>query len=167
MKATILAPNGRLPAALLTVVALVCAALAWWWGGAGNGAQTPFWLGAAAIALGTLSAAWMLVMIGIQQQQLQRQERESARARKGERAMEQAQQYANRTRELLVAALDALPIGIAIYDRQDRQVIRNRCLGEMFPGLFTVGGTGESYESVLRRMLDKGLLAEPMDDKDA
>ena len=167
MKATTLAPNGRLPAALLTAAALVCAALAWSWGGAGDGTQMPFWLGAAGIALGTLSAAWMLVIIGSQQRQLQRQALESARAREDERAMEQAQQYANRTRELLVAALDALPIGISIYDRQDHQVIRNRCLGDMFPGLFKDGGTGEPFESVLRRMLDMGLLAEPIDDKDA
>ena len=167
MKATTLAPNGRLPAALLTAAALVCAALAWSWGGAGDGTQMPFWLGAAGIALGTLSVAWMLVIIGSQQRQLQSQALESARAREDERAMEQAQQYANRMRELLVAALDALPIGISIYDRQDHQVIRNRCLGDMFPGLFKDGGTGEPFESVLRRMLDMGLLAEPIDDKDA
>ena len=167
MKATRLAAIGPIPAAMLAVAAALCEAMAWPWIGASGGGDTPHWLGAAGIALGALSAIWMLAIIHQKQQLLRRHDREAARAREHERAMEQAQQYANRTRELLVAALDALPIGIAIYDRQDRQVIRNRCLGEMFPGLFTVGGTGESYESVLRRMLDKGLLAEPIDDKDA
>ncbi len=167
MKAPRLAATSPIPAALLAIAALLCEAVAWSWVGETRAGGTALWLGAAGAGLGMLSAVWMLSIIHLHQQQLRRHDQEAARVREHERAMEQAQQYANRTRELLVAALDALPIGIAIYDRQDRQVIRNRCLGEMFPALFHDGGTGETYESLLRRMVDMGLVAAESTDKEA
>ena len=152
---------------MLAISAVLCEAMAWSRVDENHAGESTIWLGAAGIVLGVLSATWMLAIIHLNQQQQARHYREAARAREHERAMEQAQQYANRTRELLVSALDALPIAIAIYDKQDRQVIRNRCLSEMFPGLFTDGESGETFESVLRRVLDMGLLAEPIADKDA
>lgn len=47
----------------------------------------------------------------------------------------QALQRARRDRELLVAALDMLPIGLAIYDQRDRRVLHNRFLGGLISGL--------------------------------
>jgi diguanylate cyclase (GGDEF)-like protein len=47
----------------------------------------------------------------------------------------QALQRARRDRELLVAALDMLPIGLAIYDQRDRRVLHNRFLGQLVTGL--------------------------------
>jgi diguanylate cyclase (GGDEF)-like protein len=47
----------------------------------------------------------------------------------------QALQRARRDRELLVAALDMLPIGLAIYDQRDRRVLHNRFLGQLISGL--------------------------------
>ena len=151
---------------MLAIAALLCEVIAWSRVDTNHAADTTLWLRAAGVGLGVLAVAWMLAIIHWHQQQMQRHHREAARAREHERAMEQAQQYANRTRELLVAALDALPIGIAIYDKQDRQVIRNRCLGQMFPDLFRDGGTGETYESLLRRMVDMGLVAGDNTDKE-
>lgn len=47
----------------------------------------------------------------------------------------QALQRARRDRELLVAALELLPIGLAIYDQRDRRVLHNRFLGRLITGL--------------------------------
>jgi len=53
----------------------------------------------------------------------------------GDADLAQALQRARRDRELLVAALDMLPIGLAIYDQRDRRVLQNRFLGRLIPGL--------------------------------
>lgn len=47
----------------------------------------------------------------------------------------QALQRARRDREMLVAALDMLPIGLAIYDQRDRRVLHNHFLGQLITGL--------------------------------
>ena len=68
---------------------------------------------------------------------------------------------------LLVAALDALPIAIAVYDQDDRQIIRNRRTEAMFPGVFDGLPLGLSFEQVLRRVLDSGHLVETIVDREA
>lgn len=62
---------------------------------------------------------------------------------------------------LLIEALDALPIAITIYDQEDRQVIRNRHTDAMFPGAFDGAPMGMSFEEVMRRVLDLGLMVAP------
>ncbi len=47
----------------------------------------------------------------------------------------QALQRARRDRDALVAALDMLPIGLAIFDPRDRRVLHNRFLDQLIPGL--------------------------------
>lgn len=53
----------------------------------------------------------------------------------GDADLAQALQRARRDRELLVAALDMLPIGLAIYDQRDRRVLHNHFLGGLITGL--------------------------------
>jgi len=150
-------------AVLLALAGLACVLLAWWRVGATAASTSALVLGlggtfAMVLALGWL---WRIALTG--QHEMHRARIAAGRAFDSEKAMQQAQLEAERANALLVNALDALPIGIAIYDAQDRQVIRNRCLGQMFPGMFTEGTTGDTLESVLRRELALGLLAEPID----
>jgi diguanylate cyclase (GGDEF)-like protein len=77
-----------------------------------------------------------------------------------ETAMKQARQDAEQAHSLLANALDALPIGIVIYDADNRELIRNRCLADMFPELFPAGAGPDSRETALRRELALGLLAD-------
>lgn len=155
------------PAAWLTLVGLLLEVLAWVWAYQVQSGITPLIIGCIGIVLWAVAMVMLLLSNQATQSQLRHRSLEAKRAVEHNQSMEKALLYANRTRELLISALDALPIGIAIYDQQDRQVIRNRCLGEMFPGLFKEGSTGESLESVLRRVLDMGLLAQPVDDPQA
>lgn len=81
-----------------------------------------------------------------------------------ETAMQQARQEAGQAHSLLAHALDALPIGIVIYGADNRELIRNRCLTDMFPDLFPAGAGPDSREAALRRELALGLLADQVAD---
>jgi diguanylate cyclase (GGDEF)-like protein len=116
------------------------------------------------IALGTLLlvgaviAAWRVARAA--QRDMTRAQMAAGLAFEHETAMKQARQEAEQAHGLLAHALDALPIGIVIYDADNRELIRNRCLAEMFPELFPAGAGPDSRESALRRELALGLLAD-------
>ena len=151
---------------LVALAALLCEATAWWWvaGGAGRPALLPGLLGMALALL----AAWLMLRMSRQTlSELRRARTAAARAVEHERATERAQQEAERATELLVTALDALPIGIAIFDQHDRQVIRNQCLDELFQGLFAPDTAHETFEIMLRRELKMGLVPEAVGQEDA
>ena len=115
-------------------------------------------LGLLGIVLALAAAGMVLRLNRKGQADLQRARSAAARAVEHERAMERAQQEAEKATELLVTALDALPIGIAIFDPHDRQVIRNQCLDELFQGMFTPETAHETFSTMLRREFKVGLM---------
>ncbi len=148
---------------MFSLAAVACeAAAAWWVGARADGA-----VAVPAIALGLLgvllaaATGWLLLRRNeITRLELRRARAASARAVDQDAALARAQRDAAAARELLVLALDALPIGIAIFDQHDRQLMRNKCLSDMVPGLFRPQDQGESFETIVRRVLQMGLLPE-------
>ncbi|MFO1192420.1 MAG: diguanylate cyclase [Rhodoferax sp.] len=120
--------------------------------------------GGAGLALLVAACVVALRLIRTSQYEMHRAQHAAGLAFAHETAMKAAQQQAQQAHDLLANALDALPIGIAIYDAQDREVIRNRCLGAMFPALFEPGKPGDTREATLRHELALELLAEPVAD---
>lgn len=158
------APPQTLAALVLALVGLACVLAAWWRGAMSPAPDDPgLALGLAGALMMGGAVAWLWHGNQAGQRDLHRAQLAAGRAFAQETAMQQAQQDANRANDLLVSALDALPIGIAIYDPQDHQVIRNQCLGDMFPGMFTTDGTGDTLQSVLRREQALGLRVEKID----
>jgi diguanylate cyclase (GGDEF)-like protein len=158
---------------LRTVVPIALASLlveiaAWW----RIGTLTSGVSAALAVSLGMLGMVlavvviwqlWRINRMGLLE--LQRAKAAAARAVEHERATEQAQREAEQASVLLVTALDALPIGIAIFDQHDRQVIRNQYLDELFPGLYTTDSAHETLGTMLHRELEMGVPAEAMGHK--
>ena len=143
------------------LAALVSEAAAWCWvalAPGGGAAPMALALGLLGIVLALAAAGMVLRMNRKGQADLQRARSAAARAVEHERAMERAQQEAEKATELLVTALDALPIGIAIFDPHDRQVIRNQCLDELFQGMFTPETAHETFSTMLRREFKMGLM---------
>lgn len=144
----------------LAFVALALEIAAWWWIGSlnqGSSAALATLLGVVGIVLAT-AVLWLLLRtnrIGLLE--LQRARIATARAMEHERATLRAQREAEESHVLLVTALDALPIGIAIFDQNDRLVIRNRCLDQLFPGLYDERAAHESLETMLHRELELAL----------
>ncbi len=64
--------------------------------------------------------------------------------------------------QCLQEAIEALPLGVAIYDQHDRLVLFNRSAAEMAP--YRYGGEliGQTFEAMIRRALDKGLIEEAL-----
>ncbi|HSV53768.1 MAG TPA: PAS-domain containing protein [Burkholderiaceae bacterium] len=75
-------------------------------------------------------------------------------------ALEAAQQAEQQARQLLVRALDALPMGLEIFDEQDRLVIFNRWLTALMPHIDYPGSVGSTFESMLQRSLDQKNIPE-------
>ncbi len=157
-----------------TVVPIALASLlveiaAWWWVGrltTGVPAALAVSLGMVGMALAVV-VIWQLGRINrMGLLELQRAKTAAARAVEHERATEQAQREAEQASVLLVTALDALPIGIVIFDQHDRQVIRNHYLDELFPGLYTTDSAHETLGTMLQRELEMGLPAEATAHKD-
>ncbi|MBC7683047.1 MAG: diguanylate cyclase [Ferruginibacter sp.] len=73
-----------------------------------------------------------------------------------ERALEQARQQAQRAQSQLAEALEAMPIGVELYDAQDRLVYFNRKMGEMRPWFTLDEGRGLTHEALLRIGLRQG-----------
>ncbi len=156
------APRSR-TTVLVALAALLVEVAAWWWIGkltSGVVAAFAVALGLLGIALGA-AAVWLMLRANrLSLLELQRARTAAARAVEHERATERAQREAEEASVLLVTALDALPIGIAIFDQHDRQVIRNQYLDELFPGLFPAGSEQETFETMLRREVRMGLLPD-------
>jgi diguanylate cyclase (GGDEF)-like protein len=75
---------------------------------------------------------------------------------------EEARQEAEMAHVSLHEAMEALPIGLAVYDPQDRLVLINREASEMSP--YRGGGDllGQSYESLIRRSLERGEIQDAL-----
>ncbi len=64
-------------------------------------------------------------------------------------SLEAAKQTAQKARELLVAAIDALPIGIEIFDTDDRLVLHNRHMRHLYKHMDMEGMTGRKFADIL------------------
>ncbi len=64
--------------------------------------------------------------------------------------------------QCLQEAIEALPLGVAIYDQHDRLVLFNRSASEMAP--YRYGGEliGQTFESMMRRALENGAIPEAL-----
>ena len=147
----------------IAAAALLLEIVGWWWLTkltSGLAQVLAVSLGVAAMAL-SLVLAWQLWRINqLSSLELNRAQAASARAVENKRFTEQAQREAEQASVLLVTALDALPIGIAIFDQHDRQVIRNHYLDELLPGLYNTTNSHEALGTMLRRELKMGVPPE-------
>ncbi|MFN4121101.1 PAS-domain containing protein [Acidovorax sp.] len=75
-----------------------------------------------------------------------------------------ARDAAERARGQLLATLDILPDGLAIYDAQDRLVLCNARYREVVPGTTVPMEYGIAFEEVLRRAADSGEILDAQDD---
>ena len=69
-----------------------------------------------------------------------------------------AQAQAQHDRQLLERAVDAMPIGIEIYDEQDRLLLANRRILEWHPHHDLVQARGQTFETLLQRSRASGAL---------
>lgn len=75
---------------------------------------------------------------------------------------EEARQEAELAQLCMQEAMEALPLGLAIYDPQDRLVVFNREAAELNP--YRAGGDliGQSYETLIRRSLERGEIPDAL-----
>ncbi len=139
--------------AALTAGALACGGAAWWLG----------WPGALAIGLALLLAA--LAWQSVQLHRLRAQLAEAAqtaeraeRAEQGQRVLLQAQREALRANTLLERVIEALPVGVEIYDEAQRLVIFNQKLAEFYPKMDYAGNIGTPFETMLREAAARGIV---------
>ena len=79
-----------------------------------------------------------------------------------ERALGQSRQQAYLAQSQLSEALEAMPIGVELYDDQDHLVYFNRKMGEMRPWFTLKEGRGQTHESLVRIGLRQGFPSEAM-----
>ena len=64
--------------------------------------------------------------------------------------------------ECLRESVDALPLGVAIYDQHDRLLLYNKLATELAP--YRYGGEliGQTFESIMRRSLERGAIPDAL-----
>lgn len=75
-----------------------------------------------------------------------------------EQLLREAAAAAQAANALLEDALDAMPAGFEIWDRDDHLLRCNRRLHDLYPGTAELLQPGVSFETVLKRTLDLGLI---------
>jgi diguanylate cyclase (GGDEF)-like protein len=77
-------------------------------------------------------------------------------------ASEYERQELEMDHECLREAIDALPLGVAIYDQHDRLQLFNKLATELAP--YRYGGEliGQTFEAILRRTLDRGAIPDAL-----
>lgn len=155
--------------AWLALAAGACELLLLLWVGQGHTSLSPVSLALRFMGV-TLAviAGWLLLRkIRFAHSEAQHARSATARAMETQRMLEQTRREAEKATELLAGALDALPIGIAIFDGSDRLVIKNEYLGDMFPELYAEDCTQHSFEALLRREVRLGLLPDAVGQEEA
>ena len=72
--------------------------------------------------------------------------------------VEAARQESQRMRQLLERAVEALPVGIDIFDEQDRLVLYNQQLSRMYPYIDYAEHLGKGFVDILRYSVSRGLI---------
>ncbi len=155
--------------AWLAVAAAACELVPLLWIGKGAASLSMWSLGLRVVGVVlALIAGWLLLRkIQYARSEAQTARSATARAVEMQRVLEQTRREAEKATELLAGALDALPIGIAIFDPGDRLVIKNDYLGDMFPELYAEDCTQQSFEELLRREVRLGLLPDATGQEEA
>lgn len=160
------APNKVSPLtwpALLAAVAVGCEIIAWAWAvrliGAPPELTGLLWLAASGLVALIGSMLWLWRYIRSTRHALRKAQSVALKAAKHHEAMQTAQQEAARARQLLASSLDALDIGIEIYDERDRLVMFNHRINLMLAGFQRPDDIGKTFETLIRINLSKGLIA--------
>ena len=122
---------------LLALMAALSELLAWWWAyrtPVGESWYGPAWLGlsAAVIAVITALALW----------------------RQRSLAMDQVRQ----ARQILAASLDTLDVGLEVWDQQDRLLLYNKKINQLFHKAHTRADIGQTFEALMRAKLARQLI---------
>lgn len=145
--------SGMLAAAIaaLAISSLLCVALVWWWLSLPDARARPgLTLALAALALAA-AAGWVLLRRALRQgEALDQALAALARSAEHEQSQEQTIHAVRRDRDLLAAALDELPIGVAVYSPHGRQVLRNRFMDRLIPDLPDDDGDRTGYQGLLQ-----------------
>lgn len=78
-----------------------------------------------------------------------------------------ARQESQRIRQLLERAVEALPVGIEIFDEQDRLVLFNQQLSRMYPHMRYAGHLGRSFADILRHSVEQGMIPSALGREEA
>ncbi|WP_394790565.1 diguanylate cyclase domain-containing protein [Rhodoferax sp.] len=84
-----------------------------------------------------------------------------------ERALEQARLQTQRAQSQLYEALEAMPIGMELFDEHDRLVYFNHKMGELRPWFSLEEGRGQTYADLLRIGLGHGYPPEAIGHEEA
>lgn len=155
--------------ALLALTAVACELLLLLWTSEGHAPLSAVSLSLRVVgATLAVIAGWLLLRkMRFAHSEAQHARSATARAVETQRMLEQTRREAEKATELLAGALDALPIGIAIFDPSDCLVIKNEYLGDMFPELYAEDCTLQSFEALLRREVRLGLLPDAAGQEEA
>jgi len=74
--------------------------------------------------------------------------------------LEQARQQSERHYACLREAIDEMPAAIELYDAEDRLMICNRRMEQLYPDSARTQGVGLRYEDLLRRAQQQGMLID-------
>jgi diguanylate cyclase (GGDEF)-like protein len=133
-------------APLLLLVVLVDAALVIFDWVPGFYRSWSFWMSILSL-VGTVALVWLLIDVVL-------------------KAQEQARQVDARLRGA-IEAIDAMPIGFAIYDKEDRMMLCNKMIAEIFPHLEGESLIGKTYEELIRQGVRLGKAPVPPEQEDA
>ena len=64
---------------------------------------------------------------------------------------------------MLLNIIEAMPIGVAAYDQDDRLFLSNSVYRDMVPGARDAAAEGRTFEEIIRKTVDSGALATPDD----
>ncbi|MDP2369265.1 diguanylate cyclase domain-containing protein [Rhodoferax sp.] len=149
--------------ALLAGVAVGCEVIAWAWAvrliGAPPDLTGLLWLAGSGLVALAVSMLWLWRHIRSTRHALRKAQSVALKAAKHQQAMQAAQQEAARARQLLASSLDALDIGIEIYDEHDRLVMFNQRIHLMLVGFQRSDDIGKTFETLIRTNLSRGFIA--------
>jgi diguanylate cyclase (GGDEF)-like protein/PAS domain S-box-containing protein len=74
--------------------------------------------------------------------------------------LRRAEQEAQRAHARLREALDVMPAGVVVFDPDERLVLHNRRIDEMYPGTADLRVPGTRFEDLLRAGLTRGVYAD-------
>jgi diguanylate cyclase (GGDEF)-like protein len=80
---------------------------------------------------------------------------------------ENARQESQHIRQLLERAMDALPVGIEIFDEQDRLVLYNQQLSRMYPAMNYAELRGQRFVDILRSSVAQQLIPSALGREEA
>jgi diguanylate cyclase (GGDEF)-like protein len=146
---------------LLAGAALGCEVLAWAWTTrliGGSELTGLLWLAGTGLLALLVSLVWMWRVMRRMRHTLRRAQTAALKVTKHQQAMQLAQEEAARARQLLAASLDALDVGIEIYDEHDRLLMFNQRSSQMLDGLQRRDDIGKTFESLVRVNAWRGLI---------